>query len=343
MLADIVVGLQFGDCGKAKVTSHLLKNGHYTHCLRFSGGHNCGHTFYLDGKKFITHILPCGVFHGITSIVGSGCCLHVAKFFEELENADKAFPLRRVKDFIRIAYNAHIITDEHIAEDSKDVKIGTTRTGSGPAFRDKHARTGIRAESIPELQKYLIDPYEEFHVTHPDAYVLCEGAQGFGLDIDFGDYPMVTSSNCVSGAVTLNGIPWNAIHRVVGVAKAYMTYVGAKKFQPDGKVYDRIGDLGQEYGATTGRRRQVDWMDAQQLVKAVRINGCNTVIVNKMDILRQLGEWKLKAVEGDYYISFPNEEKFKKYIVSCMPQKKMIFGLKKRLVNVIFSDRADRI
>jgi len=337
---DIVVGLQFGDEGKGKVTNHLLLNNNYTHCLRYSGAHNCGHTIYLEGRKFITHILPGGCFHGVTSIIGSGCCLNVERFWEELNSAMDIFPMRKVHRFVKIAYNTHIITGEHLEEDGKDTAIGTTRTGSGPAFRDKHARTGIRAEDIPELKPFLCDPYEEFH-KKGDVFVLCEGAQGFGLDIDHGDYPMVTSSNCIAPAALMNGIPWHAVNRVYGVAKAYNTYVGAKKFQPEGKIYDRIGDLGKEFGATTGRRRQVDWMDLNQLVKAVEINGCNTIIVNKMDILEEINEWHFKV--GKHYYSCASEDSFKRNIIEAMPKRKTFFSLTKPAVNVIFSYSPERI
>ena len=78
---------------------------------------------------------------------------------------------------------------------------------------------------------YLTDLYEEFF-WKKDVKILAEGAQGFGLDIDWGDYPFVTSSHCTVGGALLNGIPANAVRQVWGIAKMYETYVGAKKFQP---------------------------------------------------------------------------------------------------------------
>jgi len=68
MLADVVVGLSYGDEGKGKVTHHLLKTGDYTHCIRYNGGCNAGHTIYHNNKKFITHHIPAGVFFGVKSI-----------------------------------------------------------------------------------------------------------------------------------------------------------------------------------------------------------------------------------------------------------------------------------
>ena len=65
MIADVVVDLQYGDCGKGKVAHHLLNNNNYTHVIRYNGGCNAGHTIFHSGKKFITHHIPCGVFYGI--------------------------------------------------------------------------------------------------------------------------------------------------------------------------------------------------------------------------------------------------------------------------------------
>ena len=77
MIADVVIGLSYGDEGKGKVTHHLLKSGEYTHCLRFNGGCNAGHTIYHKGKKFVTHHIPAGVFFGVKSIIGRGCVVNL--------------------------------------------------------------------------------------------------------------------------------------------------------------------------------------------------------------------------------------------------------------------------
>ena len=115
--------------------------------------------------------------------------------------------------------------------------------------------------------------YDELYVQNTDAKILFEGAQGFGLDIDWGDYPYVTSSNCISAAACMNGVSPRKIRNVWGVAKGYETYVGAKDFQPSGDIYSMIQEVGEEYGATTGRKRQVNWMNLNFLKKAINING----------------------------------------------------------------------
>ena len=184
MISDIVVDLQYGDCGKGKVTHHLCKTGEYTHVIRYNGGCNAGHTIFHRGKKFITHHIPAGVFFGIRSIIGPGCVVNVEQFFKEIKELKEGGI--DTDGLVFIAKNAHIITQNHIDEEAKEAKIGTTKRGNGPAYRDKFARTGVRAEDVPELRSYLIDLYEELHERCGNPIILFEGAQGFGLDIDWG-------------------------------------------------------------------------------------------------------------------------------------------------------------
>ena len=90
MLADVVVDLQYGDCGKGKVSHALCRQNDYTHVIRYNGGCNAGHTIYHEGKNFITHHIPCGGFFGIKSIIGPGCVLNVDQFFKEIQELEEA-------------------------------------------------------------------------------------------------------------------------------------------------------------------------------------------------------------------------------------------------------------
>lgn len=307
MIADIVVGLQYGDEGKGKVTHQLAQNNDYTHVVRFNGGCNAGHTIYHEGKKFVTHHIPCGVFFGIRSIIGPGCVVNIKNLFEEIDEIEEAgIPVRSL---LRIASNVHIITDFHCAEDEKDTVIGTTRTGNGPAYRDKYGRKGVRAIEYQELSEFVIDMYTELHDNpeFDDIKVLCEGAQGFGLDIDWGDYPFVTSSHCTTAGAVANGIPHSSIRDVWGVAKVYETYVGAKSFEDDkNPIFEKIREEGFEYGATTGRSRQVNWLSLEMIKRSLRINGVTKVIFNKADILEKVGEWSV--YEGLQEVSFTSSD-----------------------------------
>src|SRR3990167_3231745 len=140
--ADVVVDLQYGDCGKGKITHHLARTGEYSHVLRYNGGNNAGHTIFHNGKKFVTHQIPAGVFFGIRSIIGPGGVVNRKQFLTELKELNKGGISTAGKIFV--AQNAHIITSKHITEDGKENNIGTTRRGIGPAYRDKYARTGLR-------------------------------------------------------------------------------------------------------------------------------------------------------------------------------------------------------
>ena len=332
MIADVILGLQYGDEGKGKITHHLCKTGGYTHVVRFNGGCNAGHTIYHNGKKFVTHHIPAGVFFGIKSIIGPGCVVDPKQFFKELEELrDGGID---IDELVFIAENAHIITDEHLEEDGKDTTIGTTKRGNGPAYREKYARNGYVAKDIPHLQPYLVNFYDELHKNTQTPVILCEGAQGFGLDIDWGDYPFVTSSHCTVGSAILNGIPPKAIRDVWGVAKAYETYVGAKKFELDNPIFSKIRDLGQEYGATTGRPRQCGWLDWKFLEKSININGINKIVFNKVDILEELNQWVIKTNKHSYE-TFHVGEHFQQWI-----QRKLD---KMDIEEVYFSGSPDKI
>jgi adenylosuccinate synthase len=123
--------------------------------------------------------------------------------------------------------------------------------------------------------------------------VLLEGAQGTLLDIDHGTYPFVTSSSTVAGgALTGAGIGPRDVQRVVGVAKAYTTRVGNGPFvtEFDETMGARVREMGEEFGATTGRPRRCGWLDAVALRYAARVNGLDEIILTKLDVLDDLEE-----------------------------------------------------
>lgn len=333
LTVDVIVDLQYGDCGKGKVAHYLSHKNSYTHVLRYNGGCNAGHTIFHKGKKFVTHHIPAGVFFGVRSVIGSGCVLDPDQFFAEIRMLERGGVKTKGKIFV--ADNTHVITDDHKAEDrKKGGKIGTTGRGNGPAYRDKYGRTGVRASEVKKLKPYLVDLYREWYGGKPVS-VLAEGAQGFGLDIDWGDYPFVTSSHCTTAGALLNGLPASAVRDVWGVAKIYETYVGSKKFQPDGDVFNKIADIGEEYGATTGRRRQCNWMDMQTLERAVRMNGVTHLVFNKVDVLRAVQEWAV--IDAGRVRRFKSENDMKTYLRDRLSG----MGLKKK--NIFFSEHKDRI
>lgn len=140
----------------------------------------------------------------------------------------------------------------------------------------------LRQFEIIDSEYYLND------LLRNNRKVLCEGAQGTMLDVDFGSYPFVTSSNTVTaGACTGLGIPPSKIGDVYGIFKAYCTRVGSgpfptELFDEDGK---KIRDIGHEYGAVTGRERRCGWIDLVALRYAIMINGVTRLIMMKSDVL----------------------------------------------------------
>jgi adenylosuccinate synthase len=129
--------------------------------------------------------------------------------------------------------------------------------------------------------------------------LMFEGAQGSMLDIDHGTYPFVTSSNAsAGGACTGTGVPPNRITGVIGVAKAYVTRVGGGPFPTEAQdgAGERIRDRGKEYGAVTGRPRRCGWFDAPLIKYAAAINGFDSIIVTKLDVLDEFD--KIPACVG---------------------------------------------
>lgn len=171
--------------------------------------------------------------------------------------------------------------------------------------RNRHlkqlAMMGVPDPDIVELEKEwweAIDYLRTFDIVDCEHYinrqladgkkVLCEGAQGTMLDVDYGSYPFVTSSNTVTaGACTGLGVAPNKIGDVYGIFKAYCTRVGSGPFPTE--LHDatgkRIRDLGHEYGAVTGRERRCGWIDLVALRYAIMINGVTKLIMMKSDVL----------------------------------------------------------
>ena len=180
--------------------------------------------------------------------------------------------------------------------------------------RDRHLEqlaalgASVDADRLKEAEKKwfeALDYLRGFELIDSEHYinkalkagksVLCEGAQGTMLDVDFGSYPFVTSSNTVcAGACTGLGIAPRSVGEVYGIFKAYCTRVGSGPFPTE--LFDetgkRIRDLGHEYGAVTGRERRCGWIDLVALRYAIMINGVTQLIMMKSDVLDDFDEVK---------------------------------------------------
>lgn len=145
-------------------------------------------------------------------------------------------------------------------------------------------------KGIEILKRFeLIDSeYDIYEYLHQNKKILAEGAQGSLLDIDFGSYPFVTSSNTIcAGACTGLGISPQSVGEVFGIMKAYCTRVGSGPFptELENEVGEKMRKIGAEFGATTGRPRRCGWLDLVALKYAIILNGVTQIIMTKPDVL----------------------------------------------------------
>ena len=153
---------------------------------------------------------------------------------------------------------------------------------------DEVEKTWLEGVEYMKQFQFVDSEHEINQLLRSGKSILCEGAQGTMLDVDFGSYPFVTSSNTIcAGACTGLGIGPNRIGEVYGIMKAYCTRVGAGPFPTE--LFDETGknirDLGHEYGAVTGRERRCGWVDLVALRYAIQVNGVTQLIMMKSDVL----------------------------------------------------------
>ena len=187
--------------------------------------------------------------------------------------------------------------------------------------------------SLDELEKDFIKGIESlktFELIDSENYlnnsleegkkILAEGAQGSLLDIDFGTYPYVTSSNTTAaGACSGLGVPPNKIKKIIGIFKAYTTRVGSGPFPTElfNTIGDKIRETGHEYGATTGRDRRCGWLDLVALKYTVQINGATELNIMKSDVLSSIGKLNVCTsylIDNKETKNFPYDIKSKEII-----------------------------
>ena len=162
------------------------------------------------------------------------------------------------------------------------------------------------ADYRPLFEPFVADTVsmvQEILFEEPDGLTLFEGAQGVMLDVDYGTYPFVTSSNTTIGGVCLgSGIPPGRLTHTMGVMRAYLTRVGNGPFPTELKddIGDFLADKGHEVGTTTGRRRRCGWFDGVVGKYSAMVNGLDSIALNKLDVLTGLSE--IKVCTG-YYCS----------------------------------------
>jgi len=327
---DICCGLNWGDEAKGKIVSELAKSGKYDMICRWGGGNNAGHTIYINGVKYKTHLIPAGVFYNIPSIIGPDCVVNKLGFEEEINYLKQnGFDT----DCIKISPKAHVITDKHIEEDILHYKKqGSTAKGIAPCYRDKYARFGILAKDVDFFKPYLWN--EELYGT-----ILCEGAQGVWLDINQGNYPYTTSSTTLPYGACSLGFPPQLIHTIYGATKIYDTRAGNDPFFPKELLDDpeliKIGTVGKEIGTTTGRTRTVNWLNMDKLIQSINITGAMIIIISKIDILKEVNIFKL--ITHNVIIQFKTITDIMNYITDSLQKNCPL------VTEIIYSDSSEHI
>lgn len=321
MSAIFVVGLQYGDEGKGKIVDYLAEKSDVV--IRANGGANAGHTIMLkDGQPLALHQIPSGIaYEKALNIIGNGCFLDPVKLVEEIEDA-KSKGVKITPKNLKISKTAHLVLPIHKEKDAEreggSKAQGSTKAGIAFAAADKALREGLRAEAIAEstpddlvkiggaefaqaaskLSNFLCDSVELIQdLISSGKAVLVEGAQAFGLDINHGKYPYTTSSDTtVAGLMGGSGINYKQVGKVVGVAKATPSKVGGGPFvtqikdeQVAAQTRGEKGKVDSEFGATTGREREVGYLDLVALKRAVEVNGVDEIALTKFDCVNRHG------------------------------------------------------
>ncbi len=369
MANKVVIGAQWGDEGKAKITDLLAQDADLI--IRYQGGCNAGHTVVAHGKTFKFHLIPSGILYkGKTCLIGNGTVVLPEYFEQEIEGLKKEnidLSGLKVSPLATITMPWHTEVDGYSEDNAKKGKIGTTKKGIGPTYTDKMARIALKIEDLyskealeekldvilPLKNKQLKEVYGLKTYSKEEVLALCEkyakifepyvcfewqemlhkfkkegkkilfeGAQGVMLDVDYGTYPFVTSSNPVGGgACTGSGYGPKMIDEIIGVAKAYVTRVGEGPFVTEltDNIGDTIREVGHEFGVTTGRPRRCGWFDAVTMRYACLVGGLTSVALTKIDVFDSFDEIKVCTAykdkrNGKIYNSYPTDVYIHKYL-----------------------------
>ncbi|MCJ7689328.1 MAG: adenylosuccinate synthase [Clostridiaceae bacterium] len=358
MSAFVVLGAQWGDEGKGKMTDYLAEGADLV--VRSQGGNNAGHTVVVGEKEYKLHLIPSGILYkDKLNVIGNGVVVDPKSLFEEIdylealgENINPERLIISDRSQVIMPYHRELDNLYEIARGKND--IGTTKKGIGPCYTDKFERSGIRVcdllkkdvfkeklktslsmkndiitkvlggkaldfdkiyteylEYAERMRPFVRDiSVKIYDAIKSGKNVLFEGAQGTLLDIDYGSYPFVTSSNTIAGGVcTGTGIGPTMITNAIGIAKAYTTRVGKGPFptELDDEVGEWIREKGFEFGVTTGRARRCGWLDLVILKTSARISGLTSFAVTKIDTLAGLPKikmcvgYKFEGIVIDYF------------------------------------------
>lgn len=280
MSSTIVVGGQYGDEGKGKILSYLALHDNPDVIARGGVGPNAGHQVKHEGKLYSLRLVPSGFINRTARLlIGAGVLVNPDVFLKEVN--DFGLGMR-----CGIDRRATLITQEYISADgasANSAKIGTTKTGCGPAAAARVSRTAGFVGEDERLKPYLADVVKEVNAA---KNLLIEGTQGFMLSNLYGTYPYVTSKDITASTICADiGIGPRKIKDVVMVIKAYTTRVGNGPFPSEIQTEEAKGLGYQEYGTVTGRaRRTSKELHFDDLRLAATINSANYIAITKLDV-----------------------------------------------------------
>lgn len=304
-MKTVVCDLQYGDSGKGRVSACLVKDADWS--IKTNGGNNSGHTVYdSKGRSYKFHHLTAGAAYGKKVAIDTGAVLNLAVLRKELDLLDHKVDLY-------ISENVHLVDQTHLDKDSDGSGIGSTKTGMAYVYADRALRKGHRI-TPNDLDKYQITAtlYRGLPPVKQNEHAIYETAQGIMLDVDYGDYPYVTSSSVMPSMV-------HKIDKVIGVMKAYTTRVGLGP--PNHPDISMIRDIGNEYGTTTGRPRKCMWNDVDQIKYAMSIAQPDEIVVTKMDVLGELAKvHNICVYVNNELVNIGSLDDYKAYLLEVFPQ-----------------------
>jgi adenylosuccinate synthase len=340
----IVVGAQWGDEGKAKVIDLLSAEAQVV--IRCQGGCNAGHTVKHGQNVFKFHLVPSGILYpGTLCIIGNGVVIDPDVLMKEINSLlEQGYSLQNLK----ISNRAHLTLPIHkYQEELQEKRLASDKGRYGlrvgdlhdapdqlqkrlthilghKSFQEQSLETVCNLDAVmdwcktaaTQLKPFVADTIPLVHQQlEQGASILFEGAQGTLLDIDYGTYPFVTSSNATTGgACTGSGVGPSKIDFSLGVMKAYVTRVGEGPFPTE--LQEEVGEhlfrVGQEFGTTTGRVRRCGWFDAVIARYSTRVNGLDGLAITKLDVLDGLKELKVcvsyrHTITGEIIDDFPSQ------------------------------------
>ena len=333
---DCLIGLNFGSEGKGKIASYLSRD--YDVSVR-TGGPNSGHTFYNGSEKHVVRHVPSAVLNrNLQLVISQGSVLNIDVLRDEI----KRYAL--TPDVLKIDSSSAVVLKEHCDAEKKDstlTSISSTLQGTGAAKSDKIMRRGNLAQNLFDgsLQPFLED-CSYICISHLEngKRILVEGAQGFGLSLNYGYYPYVTSQDVtVSSLISDSGLPVNFHRHTVGVLRTYPIRVGGTSGPlnseeitwKDLTLRSGASSLIQEFSSVTKKLRRIFEQDYSMLNKAISVNRPDMIALTFLDYVNFEDYGKnefmsLSKISNPYSNFFPNFP-FKPVLKNIVPVSRSVF------------------